>query len=772
MSRMTLLLSLSLALVACKDDGDDTVTPSDSVGGSDSDAGPTDADGDGYDVESDCDDADPNVFPGAEEACDGLDNNCDGATDEGVTSTFYQDADGDGYGDDAAPVEACEAPEGAAAQGGDCDDADVAFNPGAAETDCEDPNDYNCDGSTGYADGDGDGFAACQECDDGDVTVNPSALEVCDERDNNCDGAVDEGVTSTFYQDADADGYGDADFAAEACEAPAGYAADSSDCDDAAAAVNPGALEVCNGLDDDCDALTDDADDSLDDSTAGVFYSDRDADGYGDPDAALTACAQPSGAVTDSADCDDGDKAVNPAASEVCDGADNNCDGVTDTDAVDLVTYYTDSDADGYGDASAAVKGCSAPAGSVSDSTDCDDGDKAVNPAAKELCDSVDNNCDGLTDDSTSADASTWYQDADKDGYGTTSVTQLACSRPSGYVGNKKDCDDTDKAIYTGATEVCDTEDNDCDGTIDESDAADAKSWYKDADKDGYGDPSAVTKSCSSVSGTVSDNTDCDDSDDDVYPGAPELCSGDDTDCDGVTPNVCEDCMEALSDGYTADGMYTIDTDGASGALSPVDVYCDMTTDGGGWTLVQRTLWDWTDSKLLLTGYSTWYGSTLGAADAGEAFRLAGRSWPTVGASGDMLAVHYARDRSSTKDCDPLYYTGDGGTWSVTSSATSYSGWTSTVTLANTTALSTSDSGASSYCVTGYNAIPWFYTSCCTTCPTFLGGYWTDSAHPMASYLDSTKDHYGNTTASVCPSGNAVVSSGYEGVNTMEIYLR
>ncbi|MCK6518179.1 putative metal-binding motif-containing protein, partial [Myxococcota bacterium] len=131
MSRMTLLLSLSLALVACKDDSSDSVTPSDSVSGADSDAGPTDADGDGYDVETDCDDENPAVNPAAAETCDGIDNNCDGAADEGVTSTFYQDADGDGYGDDAAPIEACEAPEGASAIGGDCDDADVAFNPGA-----------------------------------------------------------------------------------------------------------------------------------------------------------------------------------------------------------------------------------------------------------------------------------------------------------------------------------------------------------------------------------------------------------------------------------------------------------------------------------------------------------------------------------------------------------------------------------------------------------------------------------------------------------------
>ncbi|MCK6517561.1 putative metal-binding motif-containing protein, partial [Myxococcota bacterium] len=198
-AKMALLFSL-FALAACKDASDDVSSDSVPV----DDSGPTeviDNDGDGVPAEEDCDDNDAAVNPSAAEACDGLDNNCDGAIDEGVGTAWYADADGDGFGDDAAETIACEPPEGAVDVGGDCDDADAAYNPGAAETDCADPNDYNCDGSVGYNDGDGDGFAACEECDDGDVAVNPNAEEICDERDNNCDGSTDEGVTSTFYQD-------------------------------------------------------------------------------------------------------------------------------------------------------------------------------------------------------------------------------------------------------------------------------------------------------------------------------------------------------------------------------------------------------------------------------------------------------------------------------------------------------------------------------------------------------------------------------------------
>jgi hypothetical protein len=140
--------------------------------------------------DGDCDDEDPEVHPDADELCNEIDD-CDGEIDEGVLLTLYQDADGDGWGDSEVSTEACEPSEGWVIQDGDCDDDDPAFHPGAPEDDCTDPADYNCDGSTGYADSDGDGWAACEECDDSDAEVNPGVGELCDGIDNDCDGDID-----------------------------------------------------------------------------------------------------------------------------------------------------------------------------------------------------------------------------------------------------------------------------------------------------------------------------------------------------------------------------------------------------------------------------------------------------------------------------------------------------------------------------------------------------------------------------------------------------
>ncbi|MCB9797351.1 MAG: hypothetical protein H6741_32070 [Alphaproteobacteria bacterium] len=440
------------------------VSPADSeVGGGDDSSAPVDADGDGFDASEDCDDGDAAINPDSVELCDDVDNDCDDQVDEGALSTFYADADGDGYGDDGSAVEACGPEDGFVEVGGDCDDSDPAYNPSASEADCADPNDYNCDGSVGYADNDGDGFAACEDCDDADAAVNPDAEEACNEVDDDCDSHTDEGVTTTYWADTDGDGYGDVDLPEQACAQEAGTADNSEDCDDTDAAVHPAAQEVCDERDDDCDGLIDDADDSLDASTGGTFYADNDGDGYGDPGAASQACAQPSGAAEDSSDCDDTDSAVNPAAQEVCNGLDDDCDGDIDDDdaSVDASTgstFYADSDGDGYGDAGDSVEACDAPSGSVPDSSDCDDGDSAVHPAASESCDGADEDCDSLIDE--------------------------------GLLGSGASC------------------------------------------------------------------------------GA-------------------ESCLEALSDGRTADGSYYLDPDG-DGVAELYD--CDMTTDGGGWTRLLE--WD------------------------------------------------------------------------------------------------------------------------------------------------------------------------------------
>ncbi|HEX8820208.1 MAG TPA: MopE-related protein [Archangium sp.] len=460
-------------------------------------------------------DNDPSVHQFASEVCDGKDNDCNAAVDEDETlwSSWYPDGDGDGYGRNAGVQRACVAPPGHVGNSTDCDDADAITNPARAEV-C-DVKDNNCNGtvdegvqSTFYRDADGDGHglpyetvqactlpsgyaAVSDDCNDTaapgkGAQIYPGKAEVCDGLDNNCNFDTDEGVKTTFFRDADGDTSGNPLLFTQSCTAPAGYVSSNTDCNDSSNAIRPGATEVCDSKDNDCDA-------QIDEGVLRTFYADADKDGVGtmDPNLKILACTAPAGFVTTKTDCDDGLSATKPGALEVCDGRDNDCDGLLD-EGLPTTTWYPDTDNDGYGaQVSSSVTACRKPEGEyVSTNTDCDDSRAIVSPGRSEVCEpttqtQVDNNCSGGVDDAV--DALTWYRDVDGDGFGQTAVTVRGCTPVAGYSNKDRDCDDAKVGVYPGAEELCEEGvqvDNDCDG--EENDAEGAPLWYGDADRDGY----------------------------------------------------------------------------------------------------------------------------------------------------------------------------------------------------------------------------------------------------------------------------------------------
>lgn len=281
-----------------------------------------DDDGDGYaERQGDCDDFRADVRPGAVEACDGADNDCDSVVDDGALTTYYRDVDADHYGDSANSVIGCSMPLGYAADGGDCDDRDPDFHPLAPET-CTDPSDYNCDGTVGFRDDDGDGYAACTDCNDASASVHPGAAEVCNGADEDCDNVSDDGVLITYYVDQDSDGHGDAATSVMACSPPTGYVTPSDDCDDAVSTTHPGATETCNGgVDDDCDGGADDLDNNV--PVKPVWCLDYDGDSYCD-------------GVNGTADCDGViNSAAYPHTIPLSAASDRNSDGNVDCQDVD-----------------------------------------------------------------------------------------------------------------------------------------------------------------------------------------------------------------------------------------------------------------------------------------------------------------------------------------------------------------------------------------------------------------------------------------------------
>ena len=331
---------------------------------------------------------------------------------------------------------------------------------------------------------------------------------------------------TTYFADADNDGYGNSGNTLSTCVQPTGYVLNSLDCNDAIAAINPAASEVCNSIDDNCNSQTDEG------LTFTLYYADADSDGFG-AGASSSLCSNPgAGYSTNALDCNNSNSSINPSATELCNSADDNCNTQIDEGLL-FQNYYQDFDGDGFGAGSASSL-CASQSGYVNNAFDCNDFQAQINPVAQEICNGIDDNCNTLVDDGLQF--TNYFLDGDQDGFGSGSPQSLCNNPGNGYSLVNTDCNDAIAAINPSASETCNSIDDNCNLQVDEGLVF--TNYFADNDGDGFGSPAQAFPSCVPLNGMVTNNGDCNDANANINPIAIEIGgNGIDENCDGQIDN-------------------------------------------------------------------------------------------------------------------------------------------------------------------------------------------------------------------------------------------
>ena len=529
--------------------------------------------------------------PPSPETCDGLDNDCDGKPDDG-----YPDTDADGVadcidpdddnddvldGDDNCPLNANEGQydldkdgEGNACDLDDDDDGDpdevdcAPLEPlahhGAKET-C-DGVDNNCNGQVdeGYADKDLDGMANCVDPDDdndGDLDAtdcDPNNKNVYNGALEACDGLDNDcnGKVDEGFIDYDGDGVADCvDVDSDGDLDP-----DISDCAPFNKEIHNSAVEACDGVDNNCNLQVDEG------------YADKDKDG-------LANCIDPdddNDGDPDPTDCAPLDPTMFHGGQEKCDGIDNNCDGKVDEG-------YPNFDGDGEAD---CIDNDDDNDGDP-DIVDCNPVDAEIFNGAQEVCDGQDNDCNLLVDEPGSQGCVTFYKDKDDDGFGMTNKFLCLCGPGDEYTATQPgDCDDSVLSINPDGTEVCNNSDDDCDGTKDNPGSLGCESHFMDLDNDGYGSNQGTCICWPNNMYTTTNGGDCNEQDPAIHPGAMEACDGIDNNCDGnIDEGVgsscgnCDPSCHQVNIGPEGDEAFVVGEENSSGLSADEDGNLQLDTE-------------------------------------------------------------------------------------------------------------------------------------------------------------------------------------------------